>query len=449
MAVDSMFGKLLLMAGLLFAGAALGGPQIQTWQTSNGARVLFVAAPEIPMLDVRVVFDAGSARDGDKSGVTSFTNSLLTEGAGEWDARQVATRLENVGAQLESGSLRDMAWVTLRSLTEPKALAVSLETLGKILAQPRFDNEEIERERQSILAGLLQDEQSPGEVGKKRLYQLVFGDHPYAADPAGSRESVQSITREDILATHRRLYVARNALVAIVGAVERAQAEAIAEQLTSALPVGEHAPPLPEVKPLTKSVVERIPFPSTQSHLYLGQTGMRRGDDDYFQLYVGNHILGGSGLVSLLSEEVREKRGLSYSVYSYFLPMRQPGIFQLGLQTKNQQAGEALSVLTDTLKRFIDEGPTEKELKAAKQNITGGFPLRISSNSKIVEYLAVIGFYDLPLDYLDRFTSRVESVSREQIRDAFRRRVDPTRLATVQVGRFSEPLVQIEGVTHE
>ena len=449
MVIDSILRKLLLPIGLLFAGAVLGGPQIQSWQTSNGAKVLFVAAPEIPMLDVRVVFDAGSARDGDKSGVTSFTNSLLTEGAGEWDARQVATRLESVGAQLENGSLRDMAWVSLRSLTEPKALAVSLETLGKILAEPRFDNGEIERERQSILAGLLQDEQSPGEVGKKRLYQLVFGDHPYAADPAGSRESVQSITRDDIVATHHRLYVARNALVAIVGAVDRSQAEAIAEQLTSALPAGEPTPPLPEVTPLTQAVVERIPFPSTQSHIYLGQTGMRRGDDDYFQLYVGNHILGGSGLVSLLSEEVREKRGLSYSVYSYFLPMRKLGIYQLGLQTKNDQADEALGVLTDTLKRFIDEGPTEKELKAAKQNITGGFPLRIASNSKIVEYLAVIGFYDLPLDYLDRFTDRVESVTREQIRDAFRRRVDPAHLVTVQVGRISDPLVKVEESTHQ
>lgn len=449
MVVDPMFRKLLMMVGLLFAGTVLGGPQIQSWQTSNGARVLFVPADEIPMLDVRVVFDAGSARDGEKSGVTSFTNSLLTEGAGDWDAHQVATRLEGVGAQLDSGSLRDMAWVTLRSLTEPKALAVGLETLGKILAEPRFDNEEIERERQSILAGLLQDEQSPGEVGKKRLYQLVFGEHPYAADPAGSRASVQSITREDIVATHQRLYVARNALVAIVGAVERAQAEAIAEQLTSALPVGEPVPPLPAVTPLTQAVVERIPFPSTQSHLYLGQTGMQRGDEDYFPLYVGNHILGGSGLVSLLSEEVREKRGLSYSVYSYFLPMRQPGIFQLGLQTKNDQAEEALRVLTDTLKRFIDEGPSAEELLAAKQNITGGFPLRIASNSKIVEYLAVIGFYDLPLDYLDRFTDRVEAVSQAQIQDAFRRRVDPARLATIQVGRFSDPLVQIEGAADQ
>ncbi|MEJ2592732.1 MAG: pitrilysin family protein [Candidatus Thiodiazotropha sp.] len=437
-----MFTRLLLITGLLFSGAVLAGPKIQSWQTANGARVLFVPAPEIPMVDMRVVFDAGSARDDGKSGVTSFTNTLLSQGAGEWDARQVAERLESVGSQLDSGSLRDMAWVSARSLTEPKALDVTLETLAKILAEPRFDPADIERERQSILASLLSDEQSPGSVGQKRLYHMVFGNHPYADDPEGTPASVKSITREDILAAYKRLYVAKNALVAIVGAVDRAQAEAIADQLTAGLPAGEHAPPLPPVKPLQQAEVERISFPSTQTHLYLGQPGMMRGDPDYFPLYVGNHILGGSGLVSLLSDEVREKRGLSYSVYSYFLPMRQTGIFQLGLQTKNAQAGEALKVMTATLRRFIDEGPTDAELTAAKQNITGGFPLRIASNSKIVEYLSVIGFYDLPLDYLDTFTQKVNAVTKAQIQDAFERRIHPDRLATVQVGRLDTPVAQ-------
>jgi zinc protease len=435
---------IVFCSGLLLCGWVTAAPQIQTWQTTNGAKVLFVEAPEIEMVDVRVVFDAGSARDGEKQGVTSFTNSLLSEGAGDWSAYQIAERMEGVGAQLSTGSLRDMAWVSVRSLTESKALAASLETMAAVIAKPSFNNEDIERQRQSILAGLVQDEQSPGSLGKKRLYQLVFGDHPYAADPDGSIESVSAITREDIVATHQRLYVAKNALVAIVGAVNRQQAESIAEQVTSGLKPGEAVAKLPPVKPLQGAIDEQIPFPSTQSHLYIGQPGMRRGDPDYFTLYVGNHILGGSGLVSLLSHEVRQKRGLSYSVYSYFLPMRQIGLFQMGLQTKNEQAAEALQVVRDTLQRFIKEGPSEEELKAAKQNITGGFPLRIASNGKIVEYLAVIGFYDLPLDYLDSFTDKVTAVTRVQIQDAFKRRIDPDRLVKVQVGRIT-PLAQVSG----
>ncbi|MCG8488375.1 MAG: insulinase family protein [Chromatiales bacterium] len=440
---DNTLRLLLLSLAIGFAGLLHAAPKIETWQTGNGAKVLYVHAPEIPMVDVRVVFDAGSARDGDRAGITAFTNSLLTEGAGKWNAYQIAERIEGVGSQLESGSLRDMAWVAVRSLTEPEILDTSLETLSAILATPRFSEEDIERERQSILAGLLQDEQSPGSVGKKQLYELVYGNHPYASDPSGNRESVESINREEIIKTHQRLYVAKNAVVAIVGAVDRDLATTIAEEVVGGLPSGEAVPPLPPVPALDKGVIKQIPFPSTQSHLYLGQPGLKRGDQDYFPLYVGNHILGGSGLVSLLSEEVREKRGLSYSVYSFFIPMRQLGLFQVGLQTKNEQADEALKVVKDTLQRYITEGPTDEELQAAKQNITGGFPLRIASNGKIVEYLAVIGFYDLPLDYLDRFVDKIEAVSKEQIRDAFRRRVDSERLVRVQVGRFSAPVAQV------
>jgi zinc protease len=434
---------LFICLAISFAGLLHATPQIETWQTSNGAKVLYVHAPEIPMVDVRVVFDAGSARDGESTGIASFTNSLLTEGAGEWSALQIAERIEGVGSQLESGSLRDMAWVAIRSLTEPEVLGTSLETLAAILVSPSFNEADVERERQSILAGLLQDEQSPGRIGKKQLYELVYGDHPYASDPSGNRESVKSITREAIIQTHKRLYVANNAVVAIVGAVDKEHAGTIAERVVGGLPAGEAAPPLPPVQSLDKGVVKQVPFPSSQSHLYLGQPGLKRGDPDYFPLYVGNHILGGSGLVSLLSEEVREKRGLSYSVYSYFLPMRQLGLFQVGLQTKNEQADEALKVVEDTLQRYITEGPTDEELRAAKQNITGGFPLRIASNGKIVEYLAVIGFYDLPLDYLDLFVDKIKAVSKEQIRDAFKRRVDSERVVRVQVGRFSAPVAQV------
>jgi zinc protease len=167
----------------------------------------------------------------------------------------------------------------------------------------------------------------------------------------------------------------------------------------------------------------------------MGQPGVRRGDPDYFALYVGNQILGGGGLVSRISEEVREKRGLSYSAYSYFLPMRADGPFVLGLQTRNDSADEALKVLRQTLVDFRNDGPTGKELEAAKRNITGGFPLKIDSNSDILGYIAMIGFYKLPLDYLDTFNGKIEAVTAKQIRDAFQRRVDPDRMVTVTVGR--------------
>jgi zinc protease len=386
------------------------------------------------MVDVRIAFDAGSARDGSKPGLASLTAAMLTQGAGGLDADTVAERVEGVGAELSTGASRDNSFAQVRSLSEADALGVAVDTLTKILAKPTFDPSEFERVRENRLTALRLSEQDPGDVGQKALYRAIFGEHPYAADPSGTAESVAALSVEDLRRFHQRFYGALNATVAIVGDLDRTQAEELADLITAELPSAGPAPSLPAVPALDQASLAEITFPSSQTHIYVGQPGMRRGDPDYFPLYVGNHILGGSGLVSLLMEEVREKRGLSYSVYSYFAPLARKGPFLMGLQTKTAQAEEAKAVLLDTLTRFIERGPTEEELEAAVKNITGGFPLRIAGNSKIVGYLSVIGFYDLPLDYLDQFQDRIRAVTGEQIRDAFRRRVDPQKLALVMVG---------------
>jgi zinc protease len=423
----------LLALALLWPTFAAAGPKIESWQTANGARVLFVAAPELPMVDVRIVFDAGSARDGERPGLASLTNELLTEGAGPWSADELAARVESVGASLGSDSLRDMAFVSVRSLTEPKALDVAVETLAAIVAAPRFEAGAIERVRNARLVSLRQQEQSAGSVASKAFYRTLYGDHPYATDPDGTAESVSAVTREALQEFHRRYYVASNAVVAIVGALDRAQAEALAQRVMAGVQAGERPatvaqprPPAPGEHPVT--------FPSTQTHIYLGQLGISRHDPDYFALLVGNHVLGSSGLVSLLGEEVRNKRGLSYSVYSGLLPMRQAGPFMAVAQTKNSQTAEAMTVIRQTIADFVANGPTAKQLDEARRNLTGGFPLRIASNGKIVEQLAVIGFYDYPLDWLDTYVAKVDAVTVEQVRDAFRRRIDPNGMIAVVVG---------------
>jgi zinc protease len=251
---------------------------------------------------------------------------------------------------------------------------------------------------------------------------------------SGEIASVEKITVQELQAFYRAHYDAGHAVVAIMGDVTRAQAEAIAQQLTSQLPARSEQPVLPQVEMQIEGSELRIPHPATQSHILIGAPGMSRSDPDYFPLYVGNYILGGGGFVSRLMNEVREKRGLAYSVYSYFMPLKQPGAFQIGLQTKKEQADDALKLVRKTLSDFVVKGPTEKELLAAKQNIVGGFPLRIDSNKKILDYLSVIGFYDLPLSYLDDFTGRVERVTVRQIHDAFARHIQPERMATVIVG---------------
>jgi zinc protease len=428
---------------LLAAGGLQAGPEIQTWQTDSGGRVLFVPSPELPMVDVNVVFDAGSARDGGRSGLASMTAAMLTQGAGDWNADEIAARLENVGASLSADADRDKTTVSLRSLTRQPALNTAVETLSVLLSAPSFPDADLERLRRNRLISLRQDEESPRTVGQKALYRNLFGSHPYAADPSGTTETISDLAREELVEFYRRHYTGANAVVAIVGALDRPQAEDLANRITAGLPQGEPPPALPAVSDLDSAQVEKISFPSSQTTVMAGQPGMRRGDPDYFVLYVGNHILGGSGLVSLLMEEIREKRGLSYSTYSYFLPLAQPGPFLMGLQTKNSQAGQAQEVMLDTLRRFIEAGPSEEQLTAAKKNITGGFPLRIASNADIVGYLAMIGFYNLPLDYLDRFTDRIEAVTAEQIKDVFTRRVHPERLAIVVVGGGSEQTADI------
>ncbi len=424
----------VLIIGLFSVAASQAAPKIQHWVTDNGVRVYFFPAPELPMMDLRVVFDAGATKDGKKLGLALLTNGMLAEGAGGFDTTVIAEQFDSVGASFSNSSHRDMSVVSLRSLTERKLLDTALGMFKTVLNEPDFPEAAFERERKRLLIGLESEKQSPKVIAKLAFFKAIYGDHVYANKTNGTVDTVSALTVSDLKAFYKKYFVAKNAIVALVGDVSRAQAEAIVKQVTGDLSAGNAAPAIAKVKPLTAAKNVRIQFPSMQSHILVGQPGMKRGDPDYFPLYVGNHTLGGSGLVSILAEEIREKRGLAYSSYSYFSPMRENGPFIMGLQTKNASVEEALTVLKVTLTKYVNEGPTEKEFEATKMNLTGGFALKISSNRKIVENLASIGFYGLPLDYLDQYIENVEAVTLDQVKDAFKRRLDVSKLVTVVVG---------------
>ncbi len=429
-----MTRKIISFLLFCFVTITHAAPDIQKWETSNGAVALFVAAPELPMVDIRVVFDAGSARDGDKWGIAALTNAVVAEGAGGMSAEQISEKFDDVGAILGSGSLRDMAFVSVRTITEKKNYDTALEGLATVITKPDFPQAAFERQKRRTLIGLQQKKQSPSAIAEEAFYKALYGDHPYAHPPSGDEESVGQITREDLVAFYNKWYTAKNATIAIVGDLTFEQAKQAAEKVIGELPSGEPAPCLPPVKDLEKEKVIRIHHPSSQTTVLIGQPGMKRGDPDYFALYVGNHSLGGSGLVSRLSNEVREKRGLSYSVYSYFLPMREKGPWMAGMQTRNEKVEEGLKVMRETIRTYIDQGQTEEEFAASVKNITGGFPLRIDNNSKIVEYLSMIGFYGLPLDYLDTFIDKIKALTVDQTREAMKRRLHPDKMVTVVVG---------------
>ena len=414
-------------------------PQIEHWQTANGAQVYFVQARDLPIVDVRLTFDAGSARDGGKPGTALLANGLLSEGAGGKNAQQLAEQFDAVGAAFGNGISRDMAWLQLRSLSNPQYLQPALVTLEKILNTPDFPQDAWQRELKRLQFSLKAKQQSPAAIAEDAFNTALYGAHPYATPEEGTEKSLAALKLSDLQTFYRRYYVAHNALLVMVGDLDRKQAEKLAQDVLGNLPAGETPAAIPPVPALTAAKTIHIDFPSQQSHVLIGQPASQRGDPDYFALYVANHTLGGSGFASRLMDEVREKRGLAYSVYSYFSPLREAGPFQLGLQTRADQTQQALDIANQTLSDYVQQGPTEKELDAAISNITGGFALRIDSNAKLAEYLAMISFYKLPLDYLDRFVERIREVNAAAIRAALTRHLDPQRMVTVVVGPAPSP----------
>jgi zinc protease len=445
MFADSKRVKSLLVKSIGFAALccittiAIATPNIQHWQSASGAKVLFVEDHDIPMLDVAVTLQAGSSFDAPgKSGVAGMTHQLLDSGSEGLSEDEISRGMADIGAQFGGSFDQDSSSVSLRTLSSAAERNKALDIMARVLQHPVFPQAILEREKVRLIAALKEAETKPEIIAEKAFQKAVFGTHPYALPSSGEVDSVEKITVQDLRDFYHTHYQAAYAVVAIMGDVTRSQAEAIAQQLTAQLPLSPAPAALPKVVMKISASEQRIPHPASQSHILIGAPGIARGDPDYFALYVGNYTLGGGGFVSRLMNEVREKRGLAYSVYSYFMPLKQPGAFQIGLQTKKDQADEALKLVRSTLTDFIAKGPTEKELVAAKQNIIGGFPLRIDSNRKILEYLSVIGFYDLPLTYLDDFTKNIDKVTVAQVRDAFRRHIDPQAMATVIVGAPEE-----------
>ncbi len=426
---------LLSVAMLISALSAQAAVNIQHWQTSSGAEVYFVENHDLPIVDLSVNFAAGSARDtAEKSGLAGITRYMMTLGAAGMSDEVIANKLADIGAVLGGEFDGDRAALKLRTLSSEREQKQALDVFVKILQKPDFPASVLAREKARIISGLEESATQPEGMVSNAFMTALYGNHPYGLDESGEIATVGKLSVADLQAFYQQYYRANGAVIAMMGDLSRAQAEAIAESMATGLPKGPANPAIAEVTYPKAPVTQRIAHPASQSHILLGYPGIKRGDPDLFPLYLGNYVLGGGGFVSRLTEEVREKRGLVYSVYSYFMPMAEVGTFQIGLQTKKEQADEALKIVRATLADFLAKGVTDAELKAAKANVIGGFPMRIDSNSKILDYLAVIGFYKLPLNYLDEYNSKVAAVTAAQIKDAFNRRLNPENFVTVIVG---------------
>jgi len=437
----------LLLVLAWTSGLALAALPIQHWRQPSGAQVFLVESRGIPMVDVQVDFDAGGRRDPpQQAGLASVTAAMTGKGllaqGGEpaMDENQLGEAWADLGAGFGGDAGSDRMSFSLRSLTEPALLDRVVHLAARQFGEPAFPAHVWARDRQRLTASLREALTRPGTVAGRAYEASVYGGHPYGAEM--TEESLARIEVDDMRRFFRAHVLPCRAKVSIVGDVDRARADALVTRLLARLPQDAGCPPLPpvpEVPPLKEATLRDIPFQSAQAHVLIGQPGYKRSDPDYFPLMVGNYILGGGGLVSRLSTEVREKRGLSYGASSYFSPGLHAGAFTVGLQTRPDQARQAVQVARDTVARFVAQGPTPEELKAAKDYMIGGFPLRIDSNRKLLDNVAAIAWHGLPLDYLDTWTAQVARVTAEDVRAAFARKLQPDRMVTVIVGAAPGP----------
>ncbi|MCQ4311449.1 insulinase family protein [Pseudomonas stutzeri] len=406
---------------------------IQSWQTEGGAKVLFVEAHQLPMFDLRLTFAAGSSQDGGVPGLAMLTNAMLNEGIEGKDVTAIAEGFEGLGADFGNGSYRDMAIASLRSLSTADKREPALQLFSQVLGQPTFPAESLQRIKNQVLAGFEFQKQNPGKLASLELFEQLYQDHPYAHPSEGTPESIPGITAEQLRGFHAKAYTAGNAVIALVGDLSREEAEAIAAQVSSALPQGPALPPPPVPNEPTAGK-HHIDFPSNQTHLLLAQLGIPRGHPDYAALYLGNQILGGGGFGTRLMEEVREKRGLTYGVYSGFSPMQTKGPFMINLQTRAELSEATLGLVQRLVAEFLEQGPTKAELERSKRETAGSFPLSTASNADIVGQLGSIGFYDLPLTYLEDFMQQVQALSVEDVRTAMSKHLSADGFVIVTAG---------------
>ena len=415
---------------------------IEQLDSFNGARAYLVQTKSLPMVDIEVSIDAGDRYDpAGKSGLANLVAGLMTYGArgdkGLLSEAQIADEIADLGANIGFSVSGERATLRIRSLSRKDLRDRAVQLAAAMLSAPSYDANIVAREKQRTITSLLEAETKPEYVLERRFKSMVYGNYPLAQSP--SVKSVSAITPADLAQFHKRFYRSDRMIVSIVGDVDQAQAKEIVQNLLKKIP--QTGPNIPTLAQLQRSPVEPlserevfIPFDSQQAHIAMGMTAVTRNNPDYFPLLVGNYILGGGGFVSRLMSEVREKRGLAYSVFSYFSPGKDAGIFQAGLQTKSDQGALALEVMSQTIANFIAYGPTVSELLAAKANLVNGYPLRIDNNRKLLDNVSSIVWNDLPLNTMEIWTQQVEAVTLDQVTAAFQKYLAMDRMKIVVLG---------------
>jgi zinc protease len=427
------------MPGLMFALSMLGahtaaaGLAPGRMVLDNGVILLTSEQRALPMVSIELLIDAGARLDGPgQEGIANLAARLLTYGTKRRTALQISDALDFIGASLSTGCGENLATVSMTILK--KDLAAGLALLAEVLTQSTFPQDEIDRQKQSVLALLKAREEDPGDIAERRFAAALFAKSAYGRPVEGTESSVGAITQKSLREFYERYYRPNRTILAVVGDIS---AEEIADALDQSfrswrkgMPSDKLAAPSASDAPATVRVNKEL----TQANIIMGHAGVTRDNPDYYALQVMNNILGGGGFSSRLMDSIRNERGLAYSVFSFFSADKSHGSFQVGMQTKNDSAREAMRVAREELERIRREPVSEQELDDAKSYLTGSFPLRLDTNQKVANFLAQVEFFQLGLDYPERYGGLIRKVTGEDVLRVANRYVHPEQLITVIVG---------------
>ena len=410
--------------------------EISEYETSNGIKVLYSKSENIPMIDIKITFDAGSNRDGNLKGLSMLTHNLLDEGTTKLSAEEIASSFESTGAVFNTSVNKDKSSISLRSLADKKYLGPSLKTFLNILSDSTFPQKELSLQKDRTVSTIIEDESDPSDVSMNLFFKEIYKNYAYGYPSTGEKSTIKNISRKDIVNFYNNNLNQKTAKIAIVSSLSKKDVEALSEKISKSLERKDILINKNTIQ-LKKDNKEKFifkKFNSEQAHIYIGGLAIKRGAKNHLPLYVGNYIFGGSGFSARLMQELRVKRGYTYGVYSYIYPMKNIGPFVIGIETKSEQAQISVELIHNMLQEFIENGPTNEEIKHAKEAIINGFPLRVDSNSDILNYLSMINYYNLPMDYLAKFTENISKITKKDIISAFKEEIDYKNLTTLVVG---------------
>lgn len=427
-----LFTVIFLLVSTCLASAGIVPKRVVL---KNGITLLFVETKALPIINISVAIKAGAIYDPPgKGGVANLTAAMLDEGTKSRTSMQIAEEIDFIGGRLSASGGEDFSSASLVVLK--KDLATGMGLLTDILLNPVFPEEELERKKKETIAAIISEKDDPGAVASRAFYKAVFKEHPYGIPVEGDEESVSSITRDDIIRFFQQYYKPNNTIIAVTGDIKYKEAVSLIESSFKRWEKSKLIlPAIPSVIKVANHDSIYIERNITQSNIILGHTGLSRDNPDYYAVTVMNYILGGGSFESRMTKEIRDKKGLAYSVYSRFDVNKYPGAFSVEVQTKNETAMEAIDGIKAELKKIREEQVSDEELKDAKSYLTGSFPLRLDTNAKISKFLVLVEYYNLGLDYINEYAKKINAVTKDDILRAARKYIDTENYITVIVGK--------------